>query len=683
MKNKKKNGFTLIELLAVITILGILMVVAIPGVSRIVLNARKRMYVNAAKTYIRTARSMIAANSIKIVHDVDVTYYIHINNIEMEKGAGKSPFAEWDDAYVVATYNGTGKDVTRPTYEFWWVSKDQAGYMVDQTKNDDLKPKKVYYDPDGELDIDRTTPEKLYVVTMDKDGVVHEKTTASNKMTKEEADRCYSYEFIESNKTVKLTWYKPECGTDVVIPGFIDGYKITEIYAYTFYNMGLTSVVIPGTVTKIGSRAFASNKLTKVVLPASLRTIDSEAFMNNQLPGISFPEELTTIGARAFKTNQITQYTIPDKVTSLGSCAFCNNPLNSSNFLYVTNKGVTDYSAIRGYIGDLNADFPDKKFIIPPTAGPANTPLKTIKGSAFYSMGLKDWEVVIPDTVESVEGSAFSQNSIAKINMPTHLKTIGGSAFYSNKISELHIPSTVTSIGSLAFNANKVTTGDIWIYKRKADGSIDNTVLIGYSGSNRKNLVIPENVKKIEGSALRYLSLTGGVTLPKTITSIGSLAFALNNLDWVDNGDGDKTGPFIYTRNSDGTFDKSSLLQYAGYNKENVVVPSNVKRIENYAFYYSRIKGVTIPEGVTYIGDYAFQICQLTGTVTIPSTVDYIGKGSFEKQKTWTGMNAGLTNIVNKTGKAFDWKLITTGPEAATFETGTIKNWYGNIEVTK
>jgi len=678
MKNKK--GFTLMELLAVITILAILMVIAIPAVTRIVNNARRDTYVNVAKTYMRSSRSLVNNNYFKVIHDLDTTYYIHISNIEMEKDQGKSPFAEWEDAYVVVAYNGVDNPQHKPVYEFYWASKDQAGWRTDLVSNEEIKRKHVYNNPNRPLNIRAPIGVRNKVVIIGKNGEITNDSQVL-ELTKEEADKCYSYEFLEADKTVKLTYYKKECGLEVRIPGIIDGYTVKEIYAYTFYNMGLTGVVIPGSVKKIGSRAFASNKLTRVVLPAGLETIESDAFLNNQLPSIDLPDGLKTIGARSFKSNQLTSYSIPNSVTSLGSCAFCNNPIPNPSFLYVGSGASTDYSAIRGYIGDFS-EFTDKKFIIPAVAGPSNTPLKTIKGSAFYSMGLSGWEVVIPDTVETIEGSAFSQSSIAKINMPANLKTIGDSAFYSNSIKELHIPAGVTSIGTLAFNANQVTTGDIWIYKRTASG-IDNTVLIGYSGKNRKNLVIPETVTTINKSALRYLSLTGGITIPNKVTSIGTLAFALNKLDWVDNGDGDKTGPFVYKRKSGGGFDKSSLLQYAGYNKENVVIPNHITRLEDYSFYYSRIKGVTIPEGVTYIGNYCFQVCQLTGTVEIPSSVTFIGTNAFEKKRSWTGMNAGLDKIVNKTGKAFDWKAITGGPEAATFETGTVRNWYGNIEVTK
>ncbi len=46
---KKKNGFTLIELLAVIIILGILMIIAIPSVTNYISNSRKSAYVDTAK----------------------------------------------------------------------------------------------------------------------------------------------------------------------------------------------------------------------------------------------------------------------------------------------------------------------------------------------------------------------------------------------------------------------------------------------------------------------------------------------------------------------------------------------------------------------------------------------------------------------------------------------------------
>ena len=59
-----KKGFTLIELLAVITILGILMLVAIPAVSRTIENARKNTFITTAQTYVQAVRNSWAADEI-------------------------------------------------------------------------------------------------------------------------------------------------------------------------------------------------------------------------------------------------------------------------------------------------------------------------------------------------------------------------------------------------------------------------------------------------------------------------------------------------------------------------------------------------------------------------------------------------------------------------------------------
>ena len=81
---------------------------------------------------------------------------------------------------------------------------------------------------------------------------------------------------------------------------------IAEIDTSTLIGYGgakRSGVVIPNSVTTIGSYAFLQNKLISVEIPNSVTTIVSNAFTNNQLVNVTIPNSVKTIGNDAFSTN--------------------------------------------------------------------------------------------------------------------------------------------------------------------------------------------------------------------------------------------------------------------------------------------------------------------------------------------------------------------------------------------
>lgn len=62
--NIKKNGFTMVELLAVITIMGLLLLITIPSVSRIIENARKDSFVSTASDYLEAVENNVIGDNL-------------------------------------------------------------------------------------------------------------------------------------------------------------------------------------------------------------------------------------------------------------------------------------------------------------------------------------------------------------------------------------------------------------------------------------------------------------------------------------------------------------------------------------------------------------------------------------------------------------------------------------------
>ena len=677
MNLKDERGFTLIELLAVITIMGVLMMIAIPTVTIIIQNVRKGTYINNAKTFKNEVQKEVI-NQTWPIDDPDKTYYIHINNVADDRKPTPSPWADWKDAYVAVTVGGKGE------FDFYWLSVDDAGWKVELELADELVRGDVFKSNTKRVNYREAIGETSKIAVLDANGVWRE-FEPHLELSRTDADKCYQFEDT-SDTTITIIRYDRECGKDVTVPAKIGGKTVNKIHSYAFNNMNLTSIYIPDTITTIGSNAFASNKLTQLYIPSSVTSIESQAFANNKLTNLTLEEGLKTMGVSCFQNNRLTVALVPNSVTSLGACSYCDNPIPNPSFLYAQSGDTVDYSRVRGYIGNLS-EFAGNRFVIPSEVN--GIQLKEIMNGAFTRMSLYDWTVVIPESVTKIGGSAFAYSNVAHVNFPSGLTSIGDNAFYYNRLREVNIPNSVTYIGGAAFTNNQVSDPNtMWIYYRSSSG-IDYSRLIGYAGANRRNVVIPDkkngvNLKTIDGGALRYQSLTGSITIPDSVTTIGGTPLALNNLTDVVNGSDDtEVAPFLYSRKPGGGYDKTSILSYAALYTNNVVVPSHVKRLESSSFHYSYIKGITLPEGLEHIGSSAFTVCSLKGTVTIPSTVTYIGGNAFKKEISWGSFNSELTKIVNKTGRSFDWKSITGGPATANFETGTVKSWYGDIEITR
>ncbi len=441
-------------------------------------------------------------------------------------------------------------------------------------------------------------------------------------------------------------------------------------YAHNLYLNGqlLTNLIIPQGVTSIGYSAFTCcTGLTSVTFPEELREIGGNAFSGCiGLNSLTLPEELTSIGSYAFSDCiGLTSLSLPEGLTSLGRYAFSGcTDLTSLTF----QGGMTSVGdhAFYGCTGLSSVTFSE---------GPTGI------GSYAFSGCTGLTSLTFCEGLTAIGSYAFSDcTGLNAVTLPKSLISIDIGAFNGcTGLTSVSIPKNVTKIGIMAFD--------------------------GCTGLT--DLTIAEGVTAIEIKAFYGCTGLSAVTLPESLSYVGENAFAectgltsvtmhsfgctisLTNSKYTF---GDPTKTTLYG------YDNSSIWDYSlrwGYTFVSLgeYTPSNVcgqhliwsfdddtgvltiegsGSMTNYSLqsydrapWYSlsdSIASVSLPDGLTTIGSFAFYGCTALTEVTIPANVTTIGNGAF----------SGCTGLTE----------VTIPANVTTIGNGAFSGCTGLIEVT-
>ena len=297
------------------------------------------------------------------------------------------------------------------------------------------------------------------------------------------------------------------------------------------------------------------------------------------------------------------------------------------------------------------------------------------------SIGFSEKEIVIPsespkgDTVTEISSKAFRYcKGFTSVTIPDSVTSIGEYAFYDCRgLTSVHITDLAKWCGiSFASNSSNPLCYAENLY---------------LNGNLVTELRIPAGVSSIGDYAFWDCSGLTSVTIPDSVLSIGDDAFyncsGLTSIHITDlakwcgiSFDSYISNPLYYAKN----------LYLNGNLVTELTIPDGVSSIGNYAFSGCRgLTSVTIPDSVLSIGNYAFRDCTGLTSITIPDSVLSIGARAFEGCFSLTSVTIG-----NSVTSISDWAFsdcsglisVTIGNSVTSIGGGAFYNCRGLKSIT-
>lgn len=414
---------------------------------------------------------------------------------------------------------------------------------------------------------------------------------------------------------------------------------VSVIPENAFRGQKLKSVTLPKSITEIGSGAFADNKVENLALNEELKTIGNNAFENHQMKKLALSDNVTEIGNSAFAVTDsslgktLTELKLNRKLKSIGENAFGRSalketelpdsvevlPANAFNGNTVvaeiwtsSNKqiaGETPYEkvAAKGDGHELKYDklvgtgweYSDFTF---------SEDGKTVLGwsDAGKKVRMNNHHLVIPDKASREAKEYITVIGKEAFAIPLAEVTIGKYDCTSpNGLQSVKFPKYLERIETSAFEYNNLRNHD-------ADGNVVNTPT---ENTGEDHFLADQKYLTYVGGSAFHGNHLCNVELPNSVTAVGDGAFSMNNIYKLKLSDKMTVIPA-------GAFSMNIRMS-------SITIPEGVTEIGQTAFAGARLKSLTIPKSVTKIGRKAFHLHQMK-SLTIPGNVKEVGESAFE-----------------------------------------------------
>ena len=453
--------------------------------------------------------------------------------------------------------------------------------------------------------------------------------------------------------------------TDITIPD-----SVVKLGNLAFSATRLTSITIPDSITEVGEYLFGGcGALKEVTVPGSIKDMNRLMFFScGALEKVVVSEGVEIIGESTFEMcSKLTDVTLPESLKSIGTYAF-SACTELKNIKFAGHKSqwesiekmdkwdymMEDYQVSYGKYDIIVSQPENGTLAVDKTIASAG---ETVTVTAVANEGYELDAIIVNGveltgntftaTADCVVSAVFTEvtpnygecgDSLTWTYTADNVIIISGTGAmydyefdeaynstapwmsYADRGPELKLEKGITHIGANAFNKAGLT-GTLTIPDTVV--SIGNSAFFGNSsmgiGNLTGDLVIPDSVTTIGSSAFSCLNMTGTLTLSENLTSIGA-----------------------------GAFNSS---KFSG----ELVVPGGVKTIETPTFVNNNFTKVVLCEGVEHICAGAFSSCKLLEEVTIPATVYAVDESAF-------GSCTSLTDVYYG-GSQSMWDEIAVGSD--------------------
>ena len=371
------------------------------------------------------------------------------------------------------------------------------------------------------------------------------------------------------------------CKATVKTQPFSEGLDIRDGVLYGIGTCTDKEIVVPYGVTEVAKDAFQGASIKGILLPDTLKSIGNDAFKNCQsMAVIHFPNGLEFIGERAFQNcKALVAIVLPNSVKMLGAHSFQNCQLLGAIYYYGVEEDWEKVEKGKDWNKGAGKHAVTYKGVVIAPDGP--NPDHESQGLAFelnedgqsYSVvGIgtcTDTDVVIPSKYKGLPVTAIKEGAFSECL----------------QMHSIYIPDSVTIVEVAAFIACSSLESVRFSTNTKV---ID---MYAFCGSGIIELNLPNDVETIDEFAFSQC-----YSLKKV--SIGT---GLKNAGW-------------------GMFAETTSIEEV-YIASDVPVGIFGRQVN--------LKKVTVAEGVSSIGDSAFQQCYALESVTLPNSLKHIGKLAF------------------------------------------------------